>query len=156
MPRLIAILLAAAAVSAAELPATLFAAAAPADAVEVIAARAAPQPGAAIAVRGIVGGRTKPFVDGRAVFTLMDRSLMCDTGCGSGWSGCSVPPEQLRGGLATVQVLDADGKPLAAALAGANGLQPGAIVTVQGTVAAGSGEKALIISASAIHIAAAK
>lgn len=151
MIRLAAILSAAGLAVAADLPAELFAAAAPADAVEVVAARAAPVPGAVITVRGIVGGRPKPFVAERAVFTLMDRSQLCTTACGTGWSGCSVPPEQLRGSLATVQVVDAAGKPLAAGLEGAGGLAPGSEVVVRGTVAPGSGGQGLVISASSIH-----
>jgi len=142
----------AAGLAGADLPAGLFVTAAPAAAVEVTAARAAPQPGAAVTIAGVVGGRPKPFVDGRAIFTIMDRSLICTTGCGTGWSGCSLPPEQLRGGVATVQVADAEGKPLAAALEGAGGLVPGAIVVISGTVAAGSSDKALIVTASAIHL----
>lgn len=143
----------AAALGAAELPAGLFTATAPTGAVEVAAARTAPQPGAAIVVTGIVGGRTKPFVDGRAIFTIMDNGLMCQTACGTGWSGCGQPPEQLRVGVATVQVADAAGKPLAVALEGTGGLQPGASVTVAGTVAPGSNDKALLITATAIHVA---
>jgi hypothetical protein len=145
-------LLLVAACSAAELPAGLFVATAPADAVEVIAARAKPTPGAAITVRGVVGGRTKPIAEGHALFTIMDSSLMCATACGTGWSGCSSPPETLRGAVATVQVAGADGKPLAATLAGTSGLTGGATVVVRGTVAQGSGDKALIIAATAIHV----
>jgi hypothetical protein len=142
--------------AAADLPVGLFVAEPVSAAhMEVIAARVAPQPGAEITVTGVIGGRPKPFVEGRAVFTIMDRSLVCSSGCGTAWSGCSLPPEQLRGGVATVQVVAADGKPLAAAIEGAGGLVPGATVVISGTVAAGSGEKALIVTAQAIHVAAA-
>ena len=143
----------ASALAAVELPSGLFVAAAPAEAVDVIAARTAPKPGSAITVTGVVGGRLKPFVDGRAIFTILDRSLICSTGCGSTWSGCGLPPEQLRDGVATVQVADANGRPLAAALEGASGLAPGSTVVISGTVAPGSSDKALIVSASAIHVA---
>jgi hypothetical protein len=136
----------------ADLPADLFATTAPTDAVGVIAARTAVTPGAAITVHGIVGGRPKPFADGHALFTLMDGSLLCTTACGSGWSGCGMPPETLRAGLATVQVTDGAGRPLTTSLAGAGGLAPGSKVVVRGTVAAASNDKALIISATAIHV----
>lgn len=138
--------------AAVDLPSDLFVAIPPTGASEVIAARAALKPGAAITVTGVVGGRLKPFVDGRAIFTILDRSLVCTTGCGSTWSGCGLPPEQLRDGVATVQVADASGKPLAAALAGASGLAPGATVVISGTVAPGSGDRNLIVSASSIHV----
>jgi hypothetical protein len=52
-----------------------------------------------------------------------------------------------------VQVADANGKPLAAALEGAGGLVPGATVVITGTVAPGSSDKALIVTANAIHLA---
>ncbi len=141
----------AALLSAAELPTGLFVAQAPPDAVDVIAARTAPTPGATVTVRGIIGGRQKPFVDGRALFTIMDRSLVCETACGTGWSGCGQPPEDLRGAVASVQVVDAAGKPLLTTLAEAGGLIPGAAVIVQGTVAAGSNPALLVITAQAIH-----
>jgi len=118
----------------------------------VIAARTAPKPGSTITITGVVGGRLKPFVDGRAIFTVIDRSLICSTGCGSTWSGCGLPPEQLRGGVATVQVADASGKPLTTTLEGANGLEAGSSVVINGTIAAGSNDKALLINASAIHL----
>jgi hypothetical protein len=153
MLRLVLPILLASTLGAAELPSGLFVATAPADAVDVIAARLAPTPGAAITVTGVVGGRPKPFIDGRAIFTIMDRSLVCSTGCGKTWSGCGLPPEALRTGVATVQVTDPGGKPLAAAIDGANGLAPGALVVISGTVATGSGDKALIVSATAIHLA---
>jgi hypothetical protein len=151
MLRLASLLLAVSLAAAAELPANFFTTTLPADAVEVIAARAAPVPGAAITVRGLIGGRPKPFVADRALFTLMDRSLMCATACGTGWSGCSVTPELLRGGLASVQVVDAAGKPLAIGLEGIGELAPGSEVVVTGTVAPGSGDKGLVISAVSLH-----
>lgn len=153
MFRLVLPVLLTAGLAAAELPAGLFVTTPPANAVEVIAARTTPQPGAAITVTGVVGGRQKPFVDGRGIFTIMDRSLLCTTGCGSSWSGCGLPPEQLRSGVATVQIAGADGKPLAAAIDGVGGLVPGATVVVSGTVATGSSDKALIVTAHAIHLA---
>lgn len=153
MYRLLLPALLASALAAAELPSGLFVAAAPAGAVEVIAARTAPKPGSAITVTGVVGGRLKPFVDGRAIFTILDRSLICASGCGTTWSGCGLPPEQLRDGVATVQVADGNGKPLTATIEGSGGLVPGATVVISGTVAPGSSDKALIVSASAIHLA---
>ena len=138
--------------ASAELPDNLFVDAAPSNAVEVLAARATPLPGTDITVRGVIGGRTKPFVDGRAVFTLIDRSLVCDTACGTGWSGCGNPPEVLRAGLAVVQVSDGNGKPIAVPLAGAGKLSPGSTVVVKGSIAQGSTTSVLIVSATAIHL----
>ncbi len=152
MLRLILPLIVTAGLTAVELPAGLVVTTAPANPIEVTAARAAPQPGATITVAGVIGGRTKPFVDGRGIFTIMDRSLLCGSGCGSSWSGCSLPPEELRGGLATVQIAGADGKPLAAAIEGVSGLVPGAVVMVTGTIAAGSSDKNLLITAKSLHL----
>lgn len=138
--------------TAADLPSGLLTTESPADAVDVGAARTASEPGATITVRGVIGGRPKPIADKSAIFTIMDRGLVCDTACGQGWSGCGNTPEALKAGIATVQITDADGKPLAAALEGANGLVPGANVVIRGTVAAVSNANVLIVTAQQIHI----
>jgi len=141
-----------AAESAANLPDGLLAADAPVDAVDVVAARTAIEPGATITVRGVIGGRPKPIADQRAIFTIIDRNLVCDTACGKGWSGCGNGPEALKAGTATVQIVDTDGKPLAATIEGANGLVPGATVVIRGIVAATSNANLLIVTAQRIHI----
>lgn len=141
--------------SAAQAPADVLTAEIPADAVEVVAARAAAAPGATITVRGVIGGRSKPIADQRAVFTIIDRSLVCDTSCGTGWSGCSTTPENLKTGIATVQITDEAGKPLVAAIDSSSGLVPGATVTIRGTVAPASNADLLILTATAIHVEAA-
>lgn len=154
MIRFLIPLLTIAALAAADLPDGVLAAQAPADAVDVVAARSTPEPGATITVRGVIGGRSKPIADQRAIFTIMDQSLVCETACGQGWSGCGSAPEAVKAGIATVQIVDLEGKPLAAALEGANGLVPGATVIIRGVVAPASNADLLIVTAQQIHIEA--
>lgn len=150
-------LLAATALAAAELPADLVAAAAPAGAVDVVAARKDAQPGQAVVVRGVVGGRAKPFVDGRALFTLVDNAIpRCDANpddrCPTPWDYCCADRARLAASMATVQVVDADGRPIAAALEGVGGLKAGDVVVIAGTTAAGTSPSALIINATRLHV----
>lgn len=144
--------------AAAELPADLVVAEAPADALSVVDARAAAKPGEPITVRGYVGGRAKPFVDGRAMFVLADpaKAARCDANpgdsCVTPWDACCASREDVKAGTATVQVVGADGKVIAAPLAGVGGIQPGSTVIVSGTVAKASTDQVLIIDATRLYL----
>ena len=92
-------------------PATLFVDAAPADAVPLVDAKQARQPGDRIVFEARIGGRREAFVAGRAMFFATDSSLKdCaqlhgDT-CKTPWDYCCEPPDSLRRHMATVQVVD--------------------------------------------------
>lgn len=92
--------------------------------------------GETVVLVGRIGGRPVPFVGGRAVFLLADETLPpCTDGCATPWDFCCTPPNVIMEGLATVQVLGPDGKPLKTPLQNVNGLKPMAVVTVEGRVA---------------------
>jgi len=142
--------------ASAALPAGLLVEEPPPHAREVGEARRAAAEGDTLAVRGRIGGRRQPFVEGRAIFTLADLSIpTCadkdDDHCTTPWDYCCEPPDHLAAHLLTVQVVDADGRPLAADLSAA-GLEPMAEVVVQGRVSQKIDDKVLILDASAIHV----
>src|SRR5205085_1318727 len=91
--------------------------AAPAGDKPVEDVKASAKPGDAVAMRGRIGGGTEPFVEGRAVFTLVGRALpscsdnMGDA-CKTPWDYCCETAEDIATHAATVQVVDAAGAPL--------------------------------------------
>ncbi len=125
--------------TAAALPSSLFLATAPADAKDVKDAKPTLKAGDKVVLSGRIGGSRAPFVEGRAVFTLVDHRLQtcaddpADT-CTTPWDYCCEAPEVLNANMATVQVVNAEGQPLKAGLDGVHGLKPLAKVTVVGTV----------------------
>jgi hypothetical protein len=103
--------------------------------------------GQAVVVHGRIGGRSEPLNARSPVFTIIDLSLEACAGCAD---ACSVSPEELRGNIASVMIVDAEGRavkdnPIAA------GLKAQDEVIVAGTVAPGSGDGSLIIMATSIH-----
>ncbi|HVU64221.1 MAG TPA: hypothetical protein VHC70_09605 [Phycisphaerales bacterium] len=143
--------------SSAPLPSGLFLAAAPADSKDVKDAKASAKQGEKIVLTGRIGGSEEPFVDGRAMFTLVDLRLKyCgqddkDDHCKTPWDYCCEPADALAANSATIQVVGADGKPLRTSLNGVQGLKPLAKVTVTGTVA-DVAQGNLIVRAEGIHV----
>ena len=141
----------------AALPAGLILTAAPADAQNVIEAKKKAKTGDDIVVRGKIGGQVKPFVEGRAVFQLVDSSLpTCnmtpgDT-CETPWDYCCEPKDQIAAKSMTVQVVGEDGKPLKIDLNGHDELKPMARVVVRGKVAERPDEKTLTLQAKGIFV----
>ncbi len=135
------------------LPAGLFTSAPSSDTKPIAEVRANAKPGDTIAIEGYIGGRAKPFTEGRAVFLLADveKAPPCDDGCETPWDACCEPSETILANSATVQVVDAQGAPLKVSLEGTNGLKSGAVVTVTGKVRE-AGERILLVDASGISI----
>ncbi|HSP41913.1 MAG TPA: hypothetical protein VLO11_03480, partial [Luteolibacter sp.] len=121
--------------------------------------KASAKPGDEVTVTGRIMGHVKPFVEGRAAFILADPSLItaCSDNpgdeCGTPWDACCDSPEDKKKAIATIQIVNADGRVLKQGLEGANGLANLATVTVSGQVAAGSAGDLLIVNASAIGVA---
>ncbi|QEG38422.1 hypothetical protein UC8_03790 [Roseimaritima ulvae] len=87
----------------------------PAGAVGVGQARQDSENDQAVTLVGIVGGSTKPFVDGLAAFTIVDPKVpycAADEGCATPWDYCC-ETEAVKDNIATVKVVDAEGKPVA-------------------------------------------
>ncbi len=139
-------------------PASLFLATAPADAKPVKDAKAAAKTGEKITLTGRIGGSEDPFIEGRALFTIVDlRVPHCgEMGskdhCKTPWDYCCEPADELAHNTATIQVTTPDGRPIKSGLSGVHGLKPLAIVTVTGTIA-DTAEGNLVIRAEGIHVA---
>jgi len=119
--------------------------------------RATAKPGDDITVSGKIMGNEKPFVDGRSAFILGDPEVLtaCNEDpadkCTTPWDNCCDSPEDKKRGIATIQIVGADGRVLKESIEGAGGLVNLAAVTVSGKVAEGSSGDALIINAQAIR-----
>jgi hypothetical protein len=137
------------------LPANLILSAEPSSALGVKDAKASSDE--ELVVRGRIGGRVDPFVAGSAIFVLVDKSLkMCNErhgdGCRTPWDYCCEPREDLIAGMAIVQVVGDDGRPLNVDLRGRSGLEPGAEVVVVGRRAPGEDAGTLVIDARGIYV----
>jgi sec-independent protein translocase protein TatB len=103
-------------------------------------ARTDAKPGDEIVIHGLIMGRGKVFVDGRASFLLGDREKLtpCNTipgdECETPWDCCCDSKEAKREGIASIQIIDAEGKVLSGGLKGVKGLKELSAVTVSGTV----------------------
>lgn len=137
------------------LPTNLSLAAAPSEATGVAAMKASVKDGDRVVVTGIVGGRAEPIADRRAILTLLDAAVpTCDKnpedGCKTPWDACCEPAEVLTRNSVTVQVVDAEGRPLRAPLSSLPGVKPQAVLTVSG-VANVTADGVVLINADGIH-----
>lgn len=136
-----------------------FTSSAPADAKAISTLRTTAKPGDEVTVTGLVMGREKPFVDGRAAFILGDPAKitpcneMPDDHCKTPWDACCDTPEAKKEGTATIQIVDADQRVLKRSLKGEHGLKELSKVTLTGTVDKSSTPEALIINATALYVA---
>ena len=110
-----------------------------------------------VVLRAVVGGRVKPIVDNRAVMTVVDASTsnQCtsdDDRCESPWDYCCASPEQLKPHLATVQIVDDHGHPLAIDLKGATKIKPQSVLVIKGKVAINPNASTLIVNASGLYV----
>ena len=144
-------------VARAKVPAGLALTAPPEGARDVADLKATAKAGEEAVLRGIIGGRVKPFVEGRAVLTVVDATFPggpCKTceSCPTPWDYCCAEQAELATVMATVQVADAAGKPLVGTLKGVAGLEPLATVVVRGTVADAQPGKVLLLNATGIYV----
>ena len=139
-------------------PASLFLTAAPADARPVKDAKAAAKVGEKITLTGRIGGSVEPFVDERALFTIVDMrvphcgQMGSKDHCKTPWDYCCEPADELAANSATIEVTGPDGRPIKSGLNGVHGLKPLATVTIVGTIA-DTADGNLIIRAEGIHVA---
>jgi hypothetical protein len=119
--------------------------------------KASAKPGDEVTLTGRVMGNSKPFVDGRAAFILADPSLISacsDTPgdeCETPWDACCNSPEEKKKAIATIQIVNAEGRVLKQTIEGVGGIANLAKLTVSGKVADGSTGDLLIINATAIQ-----
>lgn len=139
---------------AATVPAGLFLTEAPAGATAVTELKASAKEGDEVVMHVVVGGSVSPVVAGRAVMTVVDASV--NNTCTSEEDHCETPwdyccdLDDARKAMATVQVVDEQGRPLAIDLG--NGVGPLALLTVKGTVGKRISDEALVINATGIFV----
>jgi hypothetical protein len=129
-------------------------AAAPADAMSVLEAKAAATPGEPITLTGKIGGRLDPITPASGLFVLMDTSLpSCDElpgdTCPTPWDYCCEASGDVARHAATIQLRDSAGDPIALA---ADDLSPLDRVTVVGTVAPAASDSTLIVHATGVAV----
>ena len=104
---------------------------APEKAMTVLAAKKESKHGDAV----VVLGRVKDFVDGAAVFTLIDGSFnSCrdrKESCPTPWDYCCYPPDEIAPGLATVKLVGQGTEPLKSPLKGVRGIDNLTTVAVE-------------------------
>ncbi|MBX3352291.1 MAG: hypothetical protein KF684_05110 [Phycisphaeraceae bacterium] len=137
-------------------PAGLFASLPTDGAKSVVEAKSAAREGETVLVRGRIGGSVSPFVEGRAMFTIVDAAMPAcsDTpgdGCKTPWDYCCDDPADIARHAATIAVNGPDGGVLRASLKGQGGLRELATVVVRGTVAQSDGS-VLVIHADTISV----
>lgn len=148
---------AAAAPAGASLPANLRLTAAPADAKEVAAAKTTVKDGDRVVIQGVVAGRADPVAENRAILTLLDFGIKtCDKnpadGCKTPWDACCEPADVLSKNSVTVQVVDAEGRPLKTSLGSIEGVKPLAKVVVSG-LAKVSSDGVVLVKADGLYVA---
>lgn len=141
-----------------DIPPDIFVTDAPTGARGVTDVKTDPNATGQVIVTGRIGGRPKSFVDGAAVFVLADPSLKdCiqrhgKEGCPMPWDYCCEPEENLKTGIATVRIVDADGKPYPFSAEGQHGLAHLVDITVIGEIQPRQDTNVLVIDAQKIHI----
>jgi hypothetical protein len=143
-----------AAATASALPAGLILAVAPKDPLDIVTAKKTLKAGDDIVVRGRIGGRKEPFVEGRAIFQLVDSSVPICTEkamCKTPWDYCCEPKDQVTAKSITVQIVGPDGKPLPANIKGQGGLDPVAKVIVRGKVEK-KNDTVMVVRAEGIYV----
>src|SRR5690606_29262970 len=109
-----------------------------------------------VVVRGRVGGRVEPFVEGAAMFVMTDASLKsCDQihgdACTTPWDYCCESPETTAANMLTVQIVDESGRPLRESIRGVHGLAPLKEVVVSGEITSRTAG-GLVINAKSITV----
>lgn len=145
--------------ASASLPAGFVLAAAPVgEASPVAAVKASAKEGDAVTIRGVIGGGAEPMAKERALFTIVDPAVpscaaMEEDHCPTPWDYCCEDSKSLVANSATVQVLGADGRPLALDLAQIEGVRPLSEVIVTGVVGPRPSPEVLVIHATGLHVA---
>ena len=137
------------------LSAALFLPSAPDDAQPIMSLKQSAEEGDEVVVRVVVGGRSEPIVKGRASAAIVDAGLynVClsdDDHCATPWDYCCAAPEELTANLATLQVVDDDGRVLAANLS--DHIKPLSTLTVRGVVGPRPDTQVLTINATGIYV----
>lgn len=142
--------------AATTIPAEIFVAEIESEAQEVRQAKDSVAAGDRIIVTGQIAGRAEPIIAGRAMFTLVDKSIpdcsaKADDHCPTPWDMCCESKADIAANAATVQIVDDAGAVIKAQLNGVGGVAPGKYVTIQGAVVTND-EAIFVINASQIQV----
>jgi hypothetical protein len=104
-----------------------------------------------------IGGRSEPFVKGRAIFLVADAGLKpCVTEegncCETPWDYCCETPEDLLKNVATVRFVDAAGDPIKASAQDHKGLIGLKTVVVRGTVKEADASGYFVVDAAGVWV----
>lgn len=143
--------------AATAVPADLFVAAAPGAPQTVEELKKNAKEGDEVIVRVVVGGEEKPIVESLASMVVVDVSIPscaanADDHCPTPWDYCCVAAEELVKHRATVQAVDASGKPLKASFAAGQKIKPHDTLVVKGKVGPRPDPKVFVINATGIFI----
>jgi hypothetical protein len=146
----------AAAPAVAEVPSGFFLAALPEAASDLAEVKVGASVGDEVVFAARIGGRVKPFTDESAVFLVADPVLptcaeLHGDSCKSPWDYCCEPKDDLLQKLATVQIVDSNGRPLRGTVRDLHGLVPMARVVVIGNVSLIDGPT-FVVDASGIYV----
>ena len=127
----------------------------PEGAIPVSEARKSAKAGDTVTVTGKIAGAMSPFTEGYASLVLSDRALQtCDLipgdECPTPWDACCADPDHIKSVRLTLQVVDADGFPVAQGLKGVAGLKELTPLVATGTVAEGSTPENLIVNVTGL------
>lgn len=127
----------------------------PADAQSVGVLKSAAREGDTVVLRGRIGGSRSPMTASSAVFTIVDSSLpTCadnpDDNCRTPWDYCCEPRDLLTANSATIQLVNAEGNPLA--VDATTHLNPGDEIVVAGKIAPRPNNSVLVVQATAVYV----
>ncbi|WP_018970957.1 hypothetical protein [Rubritalea marina] len=129
-----------------------------ADAISIHTLRSQAKAGEQVTFNGKVLGAKTVLVDKRAIMLLGDPEVLisCDIGhddnCPTPWDVCCTDVDTVNANIVTIQVVDAEGRPLKQGLRGVNNLTELSHVTLSGTVAEGSSDSNMIVNAESIYV----
>lgn len=138
------------------LPDGFFLAAEPAGVKFVEEAKKGAKKGDTVVMRGRIGGGLEPFVDGRAVFTIVGPGIKScadegDDHCQTPWDYCCESKSDIVLHSATVQVMDKSHKLMKVGMKDRGGLSELLDVAVVGQVTFADG-KALVVRATGVYV----
>jgi len=131
---------------------------APADALSIAKLRTTAKVGDEVVFSGKIIGNSTVLIDGRAIMVMGDPQkitscdLMHGDNCATPWDVCCDDHDVIKNSIVTVQVVDADGKPLKQGFRNVGGIKELSNLVVRGKVAEGSNEANMLINATSLFV----
>jgi hypothetical protein len=137
------------------LPEGLFLAGAPEGAKPITELKQSAEEGDEVVVEVFIGGRPDPIVGGRASASIIDSSVenICLSEadhCPTPWDYCCASPEEVTANLATLQVINEDGRVMPADLS--KQMKPLSKLVIRGVAGPRPNDQVLIINATGIFV----